>query len=672
MAGNKDFINILQEIRGTGAPGDIPTDGIWYELMTADTNGNPGVYGDILAKYGVIASNELAIQTIQEISDEIQRVAAIDAQVVAVSANEANVTTVATNIGNVNIVAPNIANVNTTATNIVNVNTVASSDASVNTTAANIDKVDTVALNINNVITAAGDTLAINDITSEPLRSSVLSAGTNATNASNSAAAASSSETNASTSETNAQLSAWEAEAERMTADSYATEPEDVFVKVYTSNGNGTFTATPTTEYSSYHWNAKSMESIGGTAMTKEIYDTDFSGIVDSSEKLTNFNKHGIVLGGMDVTVDGVDLDLLNISAGTYYIDGVERQYAGGSFDTSALLAGEFGTLGINSAGSLVLKSNTFFTEVELETILELTAFAKFTNTTVDAVAVSKFHTDHFVRDMLIRAKAFEGTYFNKTAGLITESITPLQLDIAQGYINTPNAETKLITAASNIGGATIYNVAGTYKIIGQSPLVVSDTQYDNGTNLVAIPNQKWVTHTVARSSRTGTVYLISGKTVYNSEGDAINAPYDLGSFADNEPTSEIEPLANIVVKDSSGIQAIVDLRNKSSNVVSTVLNNLTLQTAYDLSGVPEIQLLAGKTFEIRNDVGDTNTVLQKWTDAVGNTIAEVTKTGIPKSNVGLDQVDNTSDVNKPVSTAQETRIQQAEASALAFSIALG
>ena len=39
-----------------------------------------------------------------------------------------------------------------------------------------------------------------------------------------------------------AELSAWDAEAEKMTADSYATEAEDVFVKTYASDGDGTFT----------------------------------------------------------------------------------------------------------------------------------------------------------------------------------------------------------------------------------------------------------------------------------------------------------------------------------------------------------------------------------------------------------------------------------------------
>lgn len=57
MAGQADFINILREIRGSAAPGEQSTDGIWHELTAANKNGNYGIYGDILAKYGVITES---------------------------------------------------------------------------------------------------------------------------------------------------------------------------------------------------------------------------------------------------------------------------------------------------------------------------------------------------------------------------------------------------------------------------------------------------------------------------------------------------------------------------------------------------------------------------------------------------------------------------------------
>ena len=51
-------------------------------------------------------------------------------------------------------------------------------------------------------------------------------------------------ESGAATSANTAQLKAWDAEAEEMTAASYSSELENVHVNVYTSNGDGTFTAT--------------------------------------------------------------------------------------------------------------------------------------------------------------------------------------------------------------------------------------------------------------------------------------------------------------------------------------------------------------------------------------------------------------------------------------------
>ncbi len=59
---NKDFIDILRAIRGSGKPGQPLTDGIWYELTQADKNGNAGIYGDILAKYGVVVENSPTLE----------------------------------------------------------------------------------------------------------------------------------------------------------------------------------------------------------------------------------------------------------------------------------------------------------------------------------------------------------------------------------------------------------------------------------------------------------------------------------------------------------------------------------------------------------------------------------------------------------------------------------
>jgi len=122
------------------------------------------------------------------------------------------------------------------------------------------DAIQTASDNLN--ITTRLDTVQTNTntveqnleiITTEPHFTNLNNAETNATLASNSA-------TNASLSENNSQLTAWESEASKMTADSYAQEAEDVNVKIYTSNGDGTFSPTTTSDYSAYHYKMKTQQ----------------------------------------------------------------------------------------------------------------------------------------------------------------------------------------------------------------------------------------------------------------------------------------------------------------------------------------------------------------------------------------------------------------------------
>jgi len=88
-------------------------------------------------------------------------------------------------------------------------------------------------------------------------------AAAEATKAAESATSAKSYENSAKLARDDSKRMSWEAEAERKTAESYATEPYGVFVKEYTSNGDGTFTATDTTSYSALHWKTKAETAAG-------------------------------------------------------------------------------------------------------------------------------------------------------------------------------------------------------------------------------------------------------------------------------------------------------------------------------------------------------------------------------------------------------------------------
>ncbi len=285
--------------------------------------------------------------------------------------------------------------------------------------------------------------------------------------------------------------------------------------------------------------------------------------IVDLSQDLRDeieaTDVHGVV-SGMDISLHPTDASKFLIGSGVYYINGTRVEYSGGEVETVTILGGQFASAIIDTGGNVSLLSNTFPSIAQLnDGYLELTAFSKTDVNTINRIGESFFESIDFMKKVYIRHKFFEGTIFSLDAGQITT--TGLNVNIQGGDINTPDAVTKTITTDTSISGQLIYRVGGVYQIQPEATISLNNTQYDNG-DLTALSNNKYVVHTIARSSRTNTVYVIIGDTEYNKEEDAIEADYNLGIFAGVQG-SEIEPLANLVIeKDSTTVASIVDLRN--------------------------------------------------------------------------------------------------------------
>jgi hypothetical protein len=102
------------------------------------------------------------------------------------------------------------------------------------------------------LVLAAGSATTSAGSATDSAGSATASAGS-ATDSAGSAAASQVSRLASGASATDAQLKAWIAEAKALTSQSYAIEPSYVVVKSYSSDGDGTFTATATTEYSALH-----------------------------------------------------------------------------------------------------------------------------------------------------------------------------------------------------------------------------------------------------------------------------------------------------------------------------------------------------------------------------------------------------------------------------------
>ncbi len=292
-----DFIKILREVRGTGAPEVAPTDGIFWELTIAATgnnnaagkyghilemynnlNGPTGSYTDFVAKYNdflvkyqdVLA--QVGIATQAAIDAVTAQGLAEDAKALAESA-ATNATTASTNVNtrldtqqvngqtveaNLNAVASDSINIGKVAAVAGDVATVASIDHEVNVVALkstevtavsdSIEQVANVSDSISDVGVVATHMVAVNKVSididnvnilaSEPAHAALLSGEANAFKS---------------------EREAWESEAHRRTSHSYAYEPLNVFVKLWSSIGDGTFTYIEAPVYSSYHYSQISL-----------------------------------------------------------------------------------------------------------------------------------------------------------------------------------------------------------------------------------------------------------------------------------------------------------------------------------------------------------------------------------------------------------------------------
>ncbi len=90
----RDFLKILQEVRGTGAAEAEYTDGIWYDIAVKLYNSNPGMYGDILYMYTEmrpVINNLTSVITVSDHIDDVITVAGIEVEVIILAAIETEI-----------------------------------------------------------------------------------------------------------------------------------------------------------------------------------------------------------------------------------------------------------------------------------------------------------------------------------------------------------------------------------------------------------------------------------------------------------------------------------------------------------------------------------------------------------------------------------------------------
>lgn len=313
-----------------------------------------------------------------------------------------------------------------------------------------------------------------------------------------------------------------------------------------------------------------SSNNVTGNTTTTRIVTLENQMLVVTTER-THHQYHGVI-SGMNITKNTTDSSTYDISSGIYYVNGTKVQFSGATgVSTASVTDGEFGVVSIGTSGIPSLYVNTFLTPAQLETEIELGAFSKVSGS-INKIGSSYFGSIDFIKKAHLRNKLFEGTKFLNTAGKIYT--TGMNVGIEGGYINTPDLEVDSIIADSLLTGQEMYRVGGVYQIQSESTITLRNAEYDDGTGLVTLDNNKYVVHTILRSSRTGTVYVAVGDVQYSKIEDAIDADYSYGVFA-GSIGSEIEPLANVVIeKNATDAAAVIDLRN-GVKVTTTALSSI-------------------------------------------------------------------------------------------------
>lgn len=326
----------------------------------------------------------------------------------------------------------------------------------------------------------------------------------------------------------------------------------------------------------------------GSLSVTKDIL---VAGTVDGVD-VADVGRplHGVYDQTETILTINADTTKFDVAPFHYYINGVKYSYAGSSGNASTFTPGDtFVIIGVNASGIFLHTKNAFFSPSDVQNALEIGGMATTDGTTIAVIGNSHYDADSFIRDMHLRTKFVKGTSFLGAAGSISQNTgTPLTLDVASGSLFDPNNNLESLSAESSMGMVGNWHVSGAYALLAETtPFVINDSLYDDGNGLTALPNNKYATHTVMRSSRTGTYYFSYGLTSHDNLGDAIDAPVHLGVFDSYKIGSEVEALAKVIIKKGAGIQRIVDVRNQTSTLVSA--STSTLQTTYDRSSTPEI-----------------------------------------------------------------------------------
>lgn len=306
----------------------------------------------------------------------------------------------------------------------------------------------------------------------------------------------------------------------------------------------------------------------------KVLTDDEIDAVITATYATTAFcNAVGAttILTGIisieDITSLNTDIKKIDIVAFDYFIQGAKYSYAGGTAITPTIGAGDSSTyVGFDSSG--IVYSGTKFTDTQLLTIVPIARLQAVQGQSGPGSDLqSPIHLTYSIgQDGYVDREWMESVIgaLYASGGLYTEnSGTPLQVDQTAGSFHNAQRKHIPISADTNIEAIALYNISGTPTLQTKATLVIPK-YYDDGTDIVALPTNKYVSHTLLRSPKEeDSFFLIYGSAIYDSQSQAEEANAEYSVFL-SQAASGLIAVARFVVKgDSTNIEAIQDERPK-------------------------------------------------------------------------------------------------------------
>lgn len=312
----------------------------------------------------------------------------------------------------------------------------------------------------------------------------------------------------------------------------------------------------------------------------------------DLGEKIGSAVRYsGLVEHEGGIVTLNTDITKIDITGCNYWIAGIEYTYKGGTAITPTIGAGDSSFFaGLDKTG--LIYSGTTWTDAQKETIEPLCRLQAVQGQSGPGSDLQPPIDQRYIigeegyHKRLWHEQTIGVLYYQ--GGEIYESTTPLQVSENAGIFYTAQAINKNISAATDLQALQLNHVSGAWSL-GTKATIITPKFYDDGTDLVALANNKWASHTLLRAPKEDDSFiLVISPDVYNSEADAQAAPVYYGLFG-NQNISGLYPVCHLLVKGASTNVTVHDHRPVVGQTNGGIIGTASLQQVYENSSTPEI-----------------------------------------------------------------------------------